>query len=158
MIGLFQPSNQVDLRFPPEGFLYQGIVRVPAPDSLRLAEVVVPRELDPRDSFNDIKQPINTHQFSPSQIERFRVAGAHQPPHSTYTIVDIHEGPRLLPIAPDLDLMIPRIDRFNNLAAEGCGCFFPASHPGAERSVNIMKPEDPHVAAEVLVKIPAHAL
>ena len=86
------------------------------------------------------------------------MAGFHQTRHSAHAIIDVHEGSRLLAISPDLYLVIPRVGRLDDLAAESSRRLLAPSDPGPEGAVDVVKAEDPHVEAKVLVKIPAHAL
>jgi len=61
-------------------------------------------------------------------------------------------------IAPDFDLVLARVARLKNLAADCGRGLFAASCPRAEWPVNIVEPGDPRLHAIILMEVAAHAL
>ena len=73
-------------------------------------------------------------------------------------VVDVHEAPGLLAVAPDLDGMRAGELGLGHLAADRRRRLLPAAVVRPVRSVDVVVAGDPRRNAEVLTEVPAHPL
>jgi len=105
------------------------------------------------DAGDEIYQLVDLNEVVRPQIQWLETLGAHHPVETFDTVVDVAIGAGLLAVAPDLD----RIHGvgYRHLAANRRGRFLTAAVVSAERTVNIVEPNDSGLQAEVLRVVPA---
>src|SRR5207245_23550 len=77
---------------------------------------------------------------------------------SVQAVIYVHETPRLLAVAPDLNLTLPRHQRGDHLAANRGRRLFPPAVIRPMRPVDVVIAPDARGQAEVLVKMATHPL
>ena len=157
-IGRRDALLQRNRRLPAEVGLDLGVVTVAARHAARRVELVVPLQLDARDLLGDVHQLVDGHQFARSQIDRLVDLRIDDLADAFDAVVDVHERTRLRAVAPDLDRVVARCLGSDHLAADGGGSLLAAAPPRAVRPVDVVKPRNSRLDAEVLAEMTAHPL
>ena len=77
---------------------------------------------------------------------------------AVHAVIDVHEAPRLLAVAPDLDLTLPRHKRGDHFAADRGRRLFPSAVIGPVRPVDVVIARHARRQSIVLGKMAAHPL
>src|SRR5690606_7699196 len=110
------------------------------------------------DAFRDVDQLIDRHQLIAAEIERLLDQAVHNELSALDAVVNEHEAAGLLPVPPDLDLVPARKLGLDHLAADGGRRLFAATIEGAVWAINVVEARNSRRQAEILAKVPAHAL
>src|SRR5215218_4766348 len=102
---LLQANCERRAGLPAEALEYQRVVRIPAADALRSVEVVAPLQLHARDVLDDVDELVDRDELGRAEVDRLADVALHNLRRAVQAVVDVHEAPRLLPVAPDLDLV-----------------------------------------------------
>src|SRR5579871_2061410 len=105
LVRLLEAILKRDRRLPPQDLLDAGVVTIPTAHALRSTEIVDTLQLDAGDVLNDVDELVDTDEPAAAQIEGVSIAALHDAERAVHAVIDIHEAPRLLAIAPDLNLM-----------------------------------------------------
>jgi hypothetical protein len=88
-----------------------------------------------RDVHHQVSELVDRYHLLRADVERTRVAGAHQQQRSLDALVDEEEGAGLLAVAPDFNLAIPR---FRHFSADRRRRLLPAAVPRSLRPENVV--------------------
>src|SRR6266516_2482112 len=152
--GTSSPSRlAVCLRVP-----IAGIVGVPAVYTLRRAEVVAALETDPGDVLDEVHKLVDRYQLAGPEVDGLEDIACSDGQRSLEAVIYVHEGPRLVPVAPDFNAVVPRRLGVDHLAADRGGRLLPPAFPGPVRAVHVVKAGNTGRQPEVFAEVPAHPL
>src|SRR5215211_2306226 len=155
-VGWLEPLAERDRRLPPQHLAEPAVVGAAAAHALGAVDVpqgdaVLARHLD-----DDPRELVYRHHLLAAKVERLPVARGHQPVDPLDAVVDIAERPRLLPVAPDLDLPA-RLDR-GHLPAQCRRHLLAAAVVGPVGAVDVVKADDRRLEPELAAVVQAQAL
>ena len=107
LLSLFQSIRQWNDWVPIEYRSDEGVIVVPAVNTLEGTEVVVSLHPYSGCPFNDVYQPVNRNKIAASKIDRILKIGFHPGLHSFQTVSYENEAAGLFSVSPDLDPMPP---------------------------------------------------
>ena len=138
-IGGAQSVQEHGRRRPPELLTDEPIIRVAAPNSGWALDVALYERLTGNARHN-IHQPVNTHHFIGTDVDRSSEIGAQQPQRALQAFIDVEEGTGLLPIPPDLDFTA--VWRHRNFATNRGGSLLLAVIPAPLGTKNVVVARD----------------
>ncbi len=108
-VGRHKPFREQDARLPPQDFPQPSIVAVAPTHALGARQVMALGEVLAGDVADEIDEAVDGDQLVRPEVQRFMVAGFHDPIDALNAIVDMHERACLKAVAPDLDLATVRL-------------------------------------------------
>ena len=102
-VGLLQAGAELDVWLPAECFLDERVVGVAAVYAFGGVEFVAALELDACDAFHRVHELVDAHFFRAADVDGLDEIRAREHLRAVEAVVDIHEGTRLVAIAPDFD-------------------------------------------------------
>src|SRR5689334_2517589 len=153
LVGTPQSLFQRDLRFPAQHLTQPGVIAVAPPYALGSGEVVPLADPLARHAGHHVHQLVDRDQSILAEVERLAMVRAHEAPDALDAVIDVAVGPRLLPVAPDLDLVAIRRQR--HLPADRGRGFLSSTFVGAQRPEDVVKPDHTSVEAMVFQVVPA---
>src|SRR5918999_3551818 len=155
-VGGLQPLAQRDRRLPPQHLTQPAIVGVTAAHALGAVDMpqrdaVLTRHLDDHPG-----QLVDRHHLLAAEVERLLVVRLHEPVDPLDAVIDVAERPRLLTVAPDLDLPA-RLDQ-GHLPAQCGGHLLAAAVVGPVWPVDVVEANNSSLEAELAGVVLAQAL
>src|SRR5208337_945572 len=142
--GCLQSLLHRRMRLPIEDPLDHGVIAVAAGDTPRSLKVILALEPDPCDLFDEADQTVDGKKLTRAKVDGSsnQVVAVHDHVYALDAVIDVHETARGSAIAPDHDLVLTAVLRFDDFAADGRWSFFAATFPSAIRAVNVVKAGD----------------
>src|SRR5207247_2194630 len=132
------------------------VVAVPPTNTLGLREVVPPTNFLPGNRGDHLHQLVDRDQPVLPQVERLAMAGHHKPVNAFDAIIDVAVRPRLIAVAPHLDL-VPVI-RERDLATDRRRRLLAATVVRSQRTEDVVEANYPRLEPVVLEIMPALTL
>ena len=156
-IGFFHADAELGVGLPVHELFDEGVVAVAAVDALGGLEIVGAFELDAGDVFDDVDELVDGDQFVAAEVDGLDDVAPEEVLGSLEAIGDVHEGPGLMSVAPDFDIVFTGEFGFDDFSADRGGGFFAATVVGAVGSVNVVEAGDAGDEAEIFAEMSAHA-
>src|SRR5918999_2207280 len=155
-VGRLEPLAERDRRLPSQHLTQPAIVGVTAANALGAVDVpqrdaVLARYVDDHPG-----KLVDRHHLVAAEIERLPVVRLHEPVDPLDAVIDVAERPRLLTVAPDLDLPA-RVD-CGHLPAQGRRHLLAAAVVGPVWPVDVVKANNSSLEAELAGVVLAQAL
>src|SRR5262249_31759820 len=143
---------------PPELLLDERIVAAATADAPRGVEIESTLQPDSGKPLDEVDQLVDRDDLVAADVDRFDDVAPHEGQRAGHAVVDVREGPRLLAVAPDLDLALPSHERDDHLAADRGRRLLPSAVIGPVRAVDVVIARDAGRQAVVLGEMAAHPL
>ena len=111
---------------------------------------------DTGDLRHDVHELVDAHELTAAEVDRVLDAAVQDRLGAVDAVVDVHEAAGLLPVAPDLDLVVAAHLGLGNLAADCRRGLLPAPVVGPVRAIHVVVAGDPGVEPEVLAEVTTH--
>src|SRR6266536_2179413 len=155
-VGAGQAVLEAHGGLPAEHLAHAADVGVAAAHALRLGGVVALGDALAGDAADEVDQLVDRDHAVLAEVDGVMVVGLHQPVDALDAVGHVAVGAGLLPVAPDLDLVV--LVRRGDLAADGGGGLLPAPLPGPERPEDVVEADHPGGEAVVLAVVAAEPL
>src|SRR6266568_1514438 len=156
-VGIFESLLERHLGLPFEHLAQAGVVRVPPPHSLGSLDMPLD-DLDSRQPSHHVDHVVDADQAIGSEVQRIWIIRAHELVHTGDAIVDEAEGPRLVAIAPDLDLRVPGELRVRYLPTNGRRRLLAPTLPRSLRPIDVVEADDTGLDGVVVAVVVTKAL
>src|SRR5262249_41817653 len=157
-IGLLHALHERNRGSPTELLLDHRIVAAAPADSFRRVEIEATLQPHSGNPLDDVDQLVDADELIAADVDGFGHVTRHERPSARHTVVDVREGPRLLAVAPDLDLALPSHERDDHLAADRSRRLLPSAVERPVGAVDVVVARDARRQPVVFGKVAAHSL
>src|SRR3954467_11576015 len=106
--------------------------------------------------FDHFHQTVDCRQLIRPQVQRLFDVAVHDLVDSLNTVIDVHKATGLLAVAPDLNLVLTRLDSANDLTANCRRRLLAATVPCSMWTIHIVEPSDARRKSIVLTEMATH--